>query len=98
VSSAAPFHSAHIPNALFAGPANKPKGIDLLLEAVKSIPHNAEMIIYCGCCPFVRCPNVRPAYRALKDLGYSNIKVLKLDTNLYTDWVEKGYTIELSTK
>jgi rhodanese-related sulfurtransferase len=92
------YKGAHIPKAKMAGPASKPAGIDHLKEEVKNVPHEAEIIIYCGCCPFVRCPNVRPAYTALKEMGYSNIKVLKLNTNLHTDWVEKGYPIELSTK
>jgi len=92
------FKGSHLPNAIFAGPGNKEKGLDLLAESFQKIPHDAEIIIYCGCCPFVRCPNIRPAYKSLKAAGFTNIKVLKLDTNLNTDWVDKGYTIELSTK
>ena len=92
------FKGAHIPKATFAGPCSKQEGLDLLAQAVKPLPHDAAIIIYCGCCPFVRCPNIRPAYRVLKDAGYTNIKVLQLNTNLHTDWVEKGYPIELSTK
>lgn len=88
------FKGAHIPKAAFTGPCSKQEGMDLLSQAMKALPHDAEIVIYCGCCPFVRCPNVRPAYRALKDAGYTNIKVLELDTSLHTDWVEKGYPIE----
>lgn len=88
------FKGAHIPGATFAGPCSKPEGLDLLTQSVKSLAHNAEIVIYCGCCPFVRCPNVRPAYQALKDAGYTNVKVLELETNLHTDWVEKGYPTE----
>jgi thiosulfate/3-mercaptopyruvate sulfurtransferase len=92
------FKGIHIPQSNLAGPCSSQKGLDLLAEAVKPLPHDAEIIIYCGCCPLVRCPNVRPAFRKLKGLGYTNIKVLQLNTNLHTDWVEKGYPIELSTK
>jgi thiosulfate/3-mercaptopyruvate sulfurtransferase len=88
------FKGAHIPTATFAGPCSKQEGLDLLAQSVKAFPRDAEIVIYCGCCPFVRCPNVRPAYRALKDAGYTNVKVLQLDTNLHTDWVEKGYPVD----
>ena len=92
------FKDLHIPQSNLAGPCSSQKGLDLLAVTVKPLPHDTEIIIYCGCCPLVRCPNVRPAFRKLKGLGYTNIKVLQLNTNLHTDWVEKGYPIELSTK
>jgi thiosulfate/3-mercaptopyruvate sulfurtransferase len=85
------FKGARIPAATFAGPCSKPEGVDLLTRLVKPLRHDADIVIYCGCCPFIRCPNVRPAFQALKDAGYTNVKVLQLDTNLHTDWVEKGY-------
>jgi rhodanese-related sulfurtransferase len=88
------FKGAHIAKATFAGPRSKPEGLALLAQSVKALPHDSEIVIYCGCCPFVRCPNVRPAFSALKDAGFTNVKVLQLDTNLHTDWVEKGYPTE----
>jgi rhodanese-related sulfurtransferase len=88
------YKGAHIQAAKFTGPCSKKEGLELLAEEVKGLPHDAEVIVYCGCCPFVRCPNIRPAYKALKDMGYTNIKVLELPTNLHSDWVEKGYPIE----
>ena len=97
VGPTAAYRRAHVPNAILAGPDSKPKGLTLLSEAVKNIPHDADLIIYCGCCPFVRCPNIRPAYRALKEMGYIHIRILKLNTDLNTDWVEKGFAIDLST-
>ena len=97
VGPTAAYRRAHVPNAILAGPDSKPRGLTLLSEAVKNIPHDADLIIYCGCCPFVRCPNIRPAYRALKEMGYIHIRILKLNTDLNTDWVEKGFAIDLST-
>jgi hypothetical protein len=97
VAPAAAYRRAHVPNAILAGPDSKPKGLALLSEAVKNLPHDADLILYCGCCPFVRCPNIRPAYRLLKDMGYTHIQVVKLNTDLNTDWVEKGFPIDLST-
>jgi len=92
------YKGAHIKEATFTGPCSKKEGIDFLTAALKDVPHDAELIIYCGCCPFVRCPNIRPAYQALKELGYTRIKVLELPTNLHTDWVEKGYPVESEAK
>ncbi len=92
------YKGAHIKEAAFAGPCSKQEGLDLLTKELKSVPHDAEVIVYCGCCPFTRCPNIRPAYHALKAMGYTKIKVLELPTNLHTDWVEKGYPVEQSTK
>ena len=88
------YKGAHIPKAIFAGPCSKQEGLDLLAKAVKDMPHDAEIVIYCGCCPFVHCPNVKPAYSALQSAGFTNVKILQLETNLHTDWVEKGYPTE----
>ena len=85
------YNGAHITGAILAGPASKPSGIDQLRQVVKDMPRNHPIVIYCGCCPFDKCPNIRPAYSALQDLGFSNIKVVVIPTNLHTDWVSKGY-------
>ncbi len=42
----------------------------------------------------VKCPNIRPAYRALKELGYTHIRVLSIPTNMHDDWYTKGYPSE----
>jgi hypothetical protein len=93
------FHSlfvgAHIQGAIFAGPDSKPEGIEQLKAVVRNIPRKHAVVIYCGCCPFDQCPNVRPAYQTLKEMGFEHVSVLHIPTNLHTDWVEKGY---LTTK
>lgn len=88
------YRQKHIPHAEFAGPANKPEGIAKLRAAVESLEKGAPVVIYCGCCPMDKCPNVRPAYRALKELGFQHIRVLDLPTNFHTDWTAKGYPVE----
>lgn len=85
------YRGAHIPAAVLAGPCSKPEGIAELKKAVANFPRDRKILIYCGCCPFVKCPNVKPAYAALRDMGFSHVQVLELDTNFHTDWVEKGY-------
>jgi thiosulfate/3-mercaptopyruvate sulfurtransferase len=85
------FIGAHIKGAIFAGPDSKPEGLEQLRSVVRNIPHGHPIVIYCGCCPFEKCPNVRPAYTVLREAGFQNVKVVHIPTNLHTDWVEKGY-------
>lgn len=88
------YRQRHIIHAEYAGPGNKPEGIASLKSAVASLPKNSEIVIYCGCCPMVKCPNVRPAYSALKEAGFKNVRVLNLSENFHADWVAKGYPVE----
>lgn len=87
------YRAAHIPDAVLAGPASTPEGLAKLKSAAARLPRNRKLIIYCGCCPFVKCPNVRPAYTALRKMGFSQIEVLELDKNFHSDWVAKGYPV-----
>lgn len=90
------YRSKHIPGSVYAGPAAKPEGIQHLLDAVKNLDRNAPIILYCGCCPFDHCPNVRPAFAALARAGFRNVKVLVMRENFKTDWIDKGYPVETS--
>jgi thiosulfate/3-mercaptopyruvate sulfurtransferase len=87
-------NGAHILGASLAGPCSKVEGVDALRKAVADLPRDKELFIYCGCCPFVKCPNIRPAYSALHDMGFSNVKVVMIESNLHSDWIEKGYPSE----
>jgi thiosulfate/3-mercaptopyruvate sulfurtransferase len=87
-------NGAHISGAALAGPCSKAEGIDALKKAAAGLPRGKELFIYCGCCPFIKCPNIRPAYQALHDMGFTSLKVLIIETNLHTDWIEKGYPSE----
>jgi rhodanese-related sulfurtransferase len=82
-----------IPGTRHIGAAGKEENIVKLKEAVAKLSKNAEVIIYCGCCPFTRCPNAQPAFNTLKKMGFTNIKLLNLTTNLKTDWIAKGYPV-----
>lgn len=55
---------------------------------------NKAIVIYCGCCSYASCPNIRPAYDALIGLGFKNTKVLELPEGLKPDWVAKDYPME----
>ena len=90
------YRAAHVPGAIFAGPGSKPEGLDALKAALASVPRDRDIVVYCGCCPWDRCPNVRPAFKLIKELGYKNAKLVTIPTNVHTDWVSKGYPVEKS--
>ena len=73
------------------GAARDKEGIDNLKKEVSALPKNADIVIYCGCCPFKDCPNVRPAFKLLNEMKFTNHKLLNLSHNLKVDWIEKGY-------
>ena len=91
------YRAAHIPGSVFAGPGSKAEGIADLKKAVAGQPRTREIILYCGCCPFDRCPNIRPAFAALHEMGFTHVKAMELPTNLKADWIDKGYPTDKRT-
>jgi len=87
------YSQAHIPGSEYIGPANSDGGLQQLRQRVQSLPRSKFIIIYCGCCPWSHCPNVKPASDALRALGFTNVKVLYIATNFGADWVDKGYSV-----
>lgn len=81
----------NIKGARNMGAASREDNLKKFSAAIKAMPKNTSMVIYCGCCPFSRCPNVRPAVAALQAMGFSKAKLLNLPTNIKTDWIAKGY-------
>ncbi len=88
------FTRNHVPGARYVGMASAPEGLAALQKAVQGLPHEAPIVIYCGCCPWERCPNVRPALHELERLGFTHVKVLDLPHNFQTDWAVKGLPVE----
>ena len=88
------YRSKHIPASVYAGPGSKLEGLTLLKSAVAKLPHDREIVLYCGCCPWDRCPNVKPSIDLLKEMGFTNVKALYLPDNFKTNWIDKGYPIE----
>jgi thiosulfate/3-mercaptopyruvate sulfurtransferase len=88
------YNARHLPNAVFAGPGSKPEGIEMLKKAVAGVPKDADILLYCGCCPMVKCPNMRPAFTTLKQMGYTHVRALNIPTNMHTDWYSKNYPTE----
>ena len=94
VGSLLMFREAHIPGAEYAGAGSQAVGLQQLQARVAPFGHEKLIVLYCGCCPWNRCPNVGPAFKMLHDLGFTHVKVLYLSDNFGTNWVDKGYPVE----
>lgn len=88
------YRSKHIPAAIYAGPGSKAEGLALLKAAAADLPRDREIVIYCGCCPWDRCPNVSPSVDLLKQMGFTHVKTLYLPDNFKTNWIDKNYPVE----
>ena len=87
------YSQAHIPGSEYVGQASSEEGLQRLRKRVEHLSRNAFIVIYCGCCPWSHCPNVKPASDALQALGFTNVKVLYMANNFGADWVDKGYPV-----
>lgn len=92
------YEGAHIPGAVFSGPGSTEQGLSELKKFTATLPKNLDVVLYCGCCPLEKCPNLRPAYTALKNSGFARLRVLILPTSFNTDWVEKGFPVHKGDK
>lgn len=88
------YSGGHIPGASFHGTAATEQGLADLKKWADTLPRTNQIVIYCGCCPFEKCPNIRPAFMALTGMGFKNLRVLVLPTDFATDWADKGYPMQ----
>ena len=87
------YDQAKIPGSDYAGPCSKPEGLDLLRKRVSSVAHKQLIVLYCGCCPWDKCPNAKPAYEALHAMGFTNVKVVHISENFGANWVTPGLPV-----
>jgi thiosulfate/3-mercaptopyruvate sulfurtransferase len=87
------YSQAHIPGSEYIGPASTAAGLQQLRQRVESLTRQKFIVIYCGCCPWSHCPNVKPADELLQTMGFTNVKVLYIANNFGADWVDKGYPV-----
>jgi hypothetical protein len=92
------YRSKHIPGSIYAGPGSKSDGLDLLKKAVAQLPRDREIVIYCGCCPWDRCPNVQPSFDLLGQMGFVKVRALHLADTFKTNWIDKGYPVEVGAQ
>jgi len=84
------YSAGHIKGAQYHGTAGSEEGLKELTTWAAGLPRSTNLVIYCGCCPLERCPNIRPAFKALQGLGFKNLRVLLLPQDFATDWAGKG--------
>ncbi len=94
VAFATMYRRKHIPGSIFTGPASRPEGLDALKAAAAKVPRDREVVLYCGCCPWDMCPNIKPALETLKQMGFTRVKALMIPTNFASDWSDRGYPVE----
>jgi thiosulfate/3-mercaptopyruvate sulfurtransferase len=87
------YSQAHISGSEYVGAASTTTGLQKLRERLESLSRKRFIIIYCGCCPWSHCPNIKPADDVLQAMGFTNVKVLYIANNFGADWVDKGYPV-----
>lgn len=80
-----------IKDAVSIGAVHEKENFDKLKEFLSKEKKDRQIVIYCGCCPFEQCPNIRPAFKLLNEMKFTNQKLLNLSHNLKTDWINNGY-------
>jgi thiosulfate/3-mercaptopyruvate sulfurtransferase len=80
-----------IKNAVEFGACSDEANLNNLKVELFRIEKDREIVIYCGCCPFQDCPNIRPAFKLLNEMNFTNAKLLDIPHNIMQDWIEKGY-------
>jgi 3-mercaptopyruvate sulfurtransferase SseA len=96
VGSRVLFQEAHIPGAEYAGPGSRQEGLAALRARVQRLPRTRSIVLYCGCCPWDKCPNAGPAWQLLHSMGFTQVRVLYIADNFGAAWVARGYHVESS--
>jgi len=84
------YSAGHIKGAQYHGSGGNSEGLKQIKSWAAGLPRSTNLVIYCGCCPLDHCPNIRPAFTALHDLGFTQLRVLILPTSFEADWANKG--------
>lgn len=85
--------AATIKNSIEVGATRDKENLDKLKDHVKNLSKDEVIVLYCGCCPFDKCPNIRPAFELLTQMQFKNHKLLNLPHNLKVDWIDHGYPV-----
>jgi thiosulfate/3-mercaptopyruvate sulfurtransferase len=84
------YTAGHIKGAQFHGSGGSAEGLPQIKAWASPLPRSTNIVIYCGCCPMEHCPNMRPAFKLLRDLGFNKVRALILPNSFEADWAEKG--------
>lgn len=84
------YRDGHIPGSIYAGPASESDGLALLKKTLKPMSRQKQLVLYCGCCPWEDCPNVRAAVPVARSMGFKHVRSLYIARSLKQDWIDKG--------
>jgi thiosulfate/3-mercaptopyruvate sulfurtransferase len=84
------YRAGHIKGAQYHGTGGRADGLAQIKAWAAPFPRSTNLVIYCGCCPVERCPNIRPAFETLRHLGFTKLRVLVLPNSFETDWANQG--------
>ena len=85
--------AAVIKNSIDVGPTQDKANLERLRVELDKLSRKSDVVIYCGCCPFKNCPNIRPAFRLMNEMKFERHKLLNLSSNIKMDWIDKGYPV-----
>lgn len=83
-----------IKGATNMGAASESENLKRFKKVLKTLPKDEAIVIYCGCCPMHKCPNIRPAFKMAQEAKFTNVRLLNVPTNIKTDWIDKGYPVQ----
>jgi thiosulfate/3-mercaptopyruvate sulfurtransferase len=86
--------SGLIKGAVDIGPTQDQENLIMLKKFLSDKGPEEEVVVYCGCCPFKDCPNIRPAFYLINQMNFVNAKLLDINQNLRVNWIENGYPLE----
>jgi thiosulfate/3-mercaptopyruvate sulfurtransferase len=84
----------NIKSSVFVGRGTSATAIERMKSELSMQPKTKALVVYCGCCSYASCPNIKPAFDALIAAGFKNTKVLELPEGIKPDWVAKGFPME----
>lgn len=85
--------AAVIKNSIDIGPTQDKANLERLRVELDKLSRVSDVIIYCGCCPFKNCPNIRPAFSLMNEMKFERHKLLNISRNIKMDWIDKGYPV-----
>lgn len=85
--------AAVIKNSKDIGATNDKVNMEKLRVELDKLSPESDVIIYCGCCPFDHCPNIRPAFNLMNEMKFTHHKLLNLPKNIKVNWIDNGYPV-----
>lgn len=91
IISVGPF--SDIPGSIHVGMVKDADNLAKFKTQLSKLNKNRRIVVYCGCCPFDHCPDIRPAMQTLKEMKFTNYYLLDLRHNLKVNWIDPGYPV-----